>query len=383
MEEENKKPEQQINYKPQEIEGEEYPLEKVDLTKLNRELSERGFASSDGQLSNSRTGKKDLVSMIRGTKERQHALMNPRETSSGQASYLSLQNQIGDISLRNKKIERAVKMQIMGMKGMTGSLQYVVWDFYHSKVKGEKIETAEQIISAQTRAVERVITDLDIVARSIEFKDRKLDHYYNLGVGKIIEKANDRGKVLTEINEGKKIMEDIERAFREHDLSPIQKLEYQRAYRNARVEFERKFYGLDLGNNAIEWIRNEQPLLDTLGQICRAYSHALRKTGQEARMMLTHMENVVSPYIDMLRHQHIQPRMDGEIKKLFSLASNMDRALRENTGEIVEKASRSSLFAEGYRERALTLEEVYKDIESPISIAFSNVENRVSGYLGE
>ena len=346
---------------------------------LDLELVRGGFLMIKSTQS-IQTESRDIVTKLRMAKRAERRiLVGYREK--GEPTYIGIIKSIEDISKRNKKIEEQVKFEILGIKDKPLSkFRYSLIQLYRTKIKGEKEERAEDLIRRQLDAISEIRGDLNKASDNLNRKVLRLEDYYNRVVHDLVGKYQNREKIVEEINKLLSLLSRVEEAA-SNAPNYLQRVKYATAQRRIRKKIQNKVRELKLGNKAMEFFRNELPLLDNLGEVCEAYSSALKETSQEAGLMKRHLENVMGLYLDVMRSRKIDYDLDREVGKLFGYVENMNNALREGAERIVKKANEGNLFLERTRRTAVGLEEVLNEIEDSNARVFRELENRIAGYI--
>lgn len=293
-------------------------------------------------------------------------------------NFRIIENEILEISGLNRQIENQVKMEIFDLQHRPLSrLFYVAKQFYNHRVLGKPQESAESIICNQISKVTGVVRDIALCTFSIDKKINDLEEYYDKVLLSLLSKYHETKSLKKNLDETVDLLSrtrDV--AEKAEDFS--EKLVYMHAHRKLRKGLLSGIHGLRLSNKAMLMLKNELPILDSLGSICETYSNALKETCQESILMKRHLENVMSLYIDVMRSQRVNFNLESEVKRLFVYTNNMNRALRDGALTIVEKANQSTLFEKEYEKNALTLDSVLGKIEGTDYNAFKEIEDRIS-----
>jgi len=362
---------------PEEVPQEEQ-LGKQNLESLDLTLREKGLLPKRKE-ANIQKYSKDFVGELRRARDFQNRILHKR--SDGENNFNAIQKQLSNITIGNKKIENQVKYEVMGIQNSPlKKAAYKAMQLYRTRIRKMPQESAEDLISDQINCVGKVINDLSAASDCMDTKNFNLENYYDRCLYNIIEKHDGRTDILNKLKETTDLIAKTESAAKNSkDFS--KRMEYGHAQRKLRKELQSYMFDLKLDGKAMMLLKNELPLLDNLNDICEAYSGALKETKQEGVYLARHLENVMGLYFDMIRTHKVNKNLEKELQRLFTYTANMNNALRNCAGEIVDKANRSSLFSEDYQRRRITLDAVLEDIESSESRAFRELENKISGYL--
>jgi len=356
----------------------ENPEARLSQAELDKILTKRNLALPLSMGEITQKPKENLVLALRQSRKNSRNLMYGNNNLT--IDYPSIKCQIETIGDRNQSIERQVKFELMGIdKSPIRKLVYNLGRFVND-YRGKDEEPAESLIKKQTNAIDSVIKDLNILSKRIDGRIKNLEGYYDSVLFELSKKAGYREQINNDMKGDLNLLEQIDGAMQVED--PIRKINYLRARRKLAKEVSGKFFEAKLNDRALQSLIDEYPVLQNLSDICEAHSNALKETAQEAEYMLAHTQNVTQMYLEIMRSQKYDLRLDNEVKKLFVYTDRMNHALTRYGSRMVEKANENSLFKDHYQTRAITLEGVLDNIENTNTGAYAELENRIAGYLG-
>ena len=320
---------------------------------------------------------KNLVRLLRESRQYESEKLSIAKPNGELPSFDSIQLKISEISRLNHKIEDSIKMEILGLKdGLFNRVMFRI----KSRIYRQHIEPVDMLFRRQITRVDEVASDVEGCSLRIDERLNHLEEHYSSVLFELTKKYA-QAKDLRESMEGSQSAISKKMVEVEQSQNPLDRLNGIYTHRRARKALERSIHQLKLDDKAIVMLARELPVLDSLSSICEAYSFSLKETLQEVNLMNQHLHNVVSIYIEMMRSQRFDLKLEKEIKKLFSYTGNIVQAMQRGEQRIIESASQGGLLEKEHDQNRLSLGYLLNRIESANYSAFDDLERRVKGYL--
>ena len=320
----------------------------------------------------------DLITHLRKANRKEREILLPREQPADVGTSFSLgrlKEQVEEITGINKDIEDAVKREVLGL-GERGFLSGL-WYWLQNSSRQSK-QPAEEIIRGQIRKVHAVTEDMSDYDEELTQRLEVLEERYH-AVFEDLLSTHEEAQTIRQGFDGKRRELSSLQEAAERTSDPRERLEYAREGRKIRKDIRLDLHQVKLNDKAFLILQHEIPVLDGLGSVCEAYSYTLKETIQASAMMGSHLNSVMSLYLDMLRSQRANLQLEPQLKVLFTYTHNMARALETGGQEIVNQGY-EHLFQESYDADSQRLDRVLERVEESTFAQFQELEKRLGVY---
>jgi len=319
---------------------------------------------------------KDLIRVLRGA-QAYHGRIKPDAVAKVDNYMLvtsELQGYLRDIEAGNPKIEKYVKADIMGIeKNAKKRMAYSLKEFF-SGLSGE-VESAEDLITKQLDKVDKISRGLDKASECLDIRTEELELYHQRIESELNLKADGRSHMLEYASGLMELLSEFEKV-RDNPSDFSEKLRSEQSHRQITRELKKQMNWIKRANKAIILFSDEKSFLSNLQDVFDSHVCYIQDMAQDARYMSRHLKNVMGIYLDMMRIQRMDTRINQELEMLFAYTSNMNKALNGGIIPTMRKATTSPLFSANLETRTKILSDLSQDLASVDSESFEELDKK-------